>query len=133
MHIALDYDGTVTEDPDGWANFIGLMRQRGHRITIVTFRKPEEETADLRWFAGTNLTPIVFTARHPKKEWCDARGIKIDVWIDDEPSLIINKSDWSDQQYEEWKKSIYEDLSSGLTQEPGYTRTDQRNSGGDHS
>lgn len=131
MQIALDYDGTVTEDPEGWADVVGLLRQRGHQIVIVTFRKPEEETADLRWFAGVNLLPILFTARNPKKAWCEERGIKIDVWIDDEPSLIINKSDWSDQQYEEWKKSIYEDLSSGLTQEPGYTGTDKGNSGGD--
>ncbi len=36
LTIGLDYDGTITADPNLWSGFIKLCKARGHTIKIVT-------------------------------------------------------------------------------------------------
>ncbi len=105
MNIALDYDKTVTEDPGFWHDVVKLAKSRGHQVQIVTYRSPEDKTYDLMAFAGNAEIPIVFTARQAKRKVCESLGISIDVWIDDQPELIVADSDWTPVQIGEWRKS----------------------------
>lgn len=94
--IGLDYDGTFTADPKLWADFAVRAKRRGHLVYIVTMRYESE--------GGDKLHPFVKAAdlggsiiycgssavgRRLRKEFiCELIGIKIDIWIDDNPKAI---------------------------------------------
>lgn len=84
MLIALDYDGTYTADPDGWDAVVTMMRERGHQFVCVTGRTVLPGT-------GKRM-PIMPMICCREDEWkCHAAtryGFKVDVWIDDIPSMI---------------------------------------------
>jgi predicted metal-dependent phosphotriesterase family hydrolase len=83
MKIALDFDQTITRDPELWSKFIELAKQRLHQITIVTFRSNGDGNDDIEAFAEEHGLNIVYTAGVQKASVFDA-----DVWIDDMPEII---------------------------------------------
>lgn len=85
ISIALDYDGTITKDRALWMAFYFLCRAAGHDVRVVTMRYEHEPICD---WPGI----IYYTGRKAKKAWCDKNGIKIDIWIDDNPEWITNDS-----------------------------------------
>jgi hypothetical protein len=107
MKIALDYDGTVTEDSELWASFVINAVRKGHEVRVVTFRKHEDLTRDMQWFAeAAGDIPLVFTGRVPKKDYCASIGWEPDIWIDDNPELILHPTEWSEEDYKEWQDSL---------------------------
>lgn len=88
MNLALDYDSTYTCDPTAWNEFIDLMHQHGHTIYCVTMRYPSE-ARPVKEALSNRVDGIFCTGRKAKRPFMFARGIRIDVWIDDEPSWII--------------------------------------------
>jgi hypothetical protein len=87
MIVALDFDGTFTEDPEGWSGVIALFKARGHTIYIVTMRHPEVEEA-IPNFIKHIVDDIFYTGRLAKRKFMESKGIKIDVWIDDNPEAV---------------------------------------------
>lgn len=86
--IALDYDGTYTAAPDMWDRMIELFRFYGWRVFIVTARRDTEENVAEVSVPGCS---VVFTRLAPKQWFMkEKRGIDVDIWIDDDPSVIIN-------------------------------------------
>ena len=92
MNIGLDYDDTFTRDPIGWAAMASFMRQRGHKVYLVTWRDAEETNEDIQTLTK-NLDGVYFTSRTGKERFMYAQGIRIDVWIDDNPRAIIQDMD----------------------------------------
>ena len=88
MNIALDYDRTFTEDPEGWLEFANIMRARGHQIVGVTMRFPYETAGMVREYM-TACDKIFFTSRTAKKDYMKKVGVHIYVWIDDMPEWIL--------------------------------------------
>lgn len=82
MRIALDYDGTYTQDPILWANFIAESIGRGHEVICVTMRHPEDEP-----IVGMPCE-IIYTDRQPKMSHMVLIGRPTDVWIDDHPEWL---------------------------------------------
>ena len=96
MRIALDFDETFTRDPEGWMSFIKLMESRGHYIAIVTIRDMLHD--GINWKSvGLRYRPcaVIWCDGHPKKTFCEERGEKFDVWIDDNPHSIVHGSSMS--------------------------------------
>lgn len=97
MNIALDWDGTYTEDPELWNGFIAAATARGHVVYCVTARiESPANRAEVRIegvetiFCGLASKPIVTKA-------C---GIKIDVWIDDNLAMcLLGKDGAEDIRY----------------------------------
>lgn len=83
MRIALDFDGTITEDELFWARFCALAKQCGHRVTIVTARHPDDDNRDVEAFTEQTGVRAIYTKGDPKR-----RHFKADVWIDDMPEMI---------------------------------------------
>lgn len=87
MNIAIDYDGTFSEDPLLFTAFIALARYQGHECYIVTGRKESEAPSALAGEIPAGIQVICCNGRL-KEEVCRERGIKIGVWIDDMPGMI---------------------------------------------
>lgn len=86
-NISFDYDNTITEDLYGFIEVIKLLRNRGHRIYIITMRYASEFISETKTFENM-VDGIICTGRQPKKQAAQLAGVKIDIWIDDEPRAI---------------------------------------------
>lgn len=90
--IGLDYDGTVTSDPVGFAMMAELLRARGHTVIVVTMRYQSECLNDPAFVSFVqNVDAWMATGREAKRPFCDSVGVKIHVWIDDNP-IAVEKS-----------------------------------------
>lgn len=84
MNIGLDWDNTFTKDYDLWQEFVIRASDRGHKVYITTSRSP-----DLELEANpTEIERIIFCSFRAKKIVTEEQGIKIDIWIDDDPEYI---------------------------------------------
>ncbi|MCW5156378.1 HAD family hydrolase [Burkholderia cenocepacia] len=91
MNVALDFDGTFTEDPEAWHVVIDLFLKRGHSVFLVTMRHPNEANRAMKDLA--KKITVIFTSRQAKKKFVEEQGIKINVWIDDNPHWILEDSE----------------------------------------
>jgi len=92
MNIALDYDGTYTMDPDLWLPWVYGAITRGHTVYLVTMRYPSEcMNLEPKLIAtGLHIYP---TSRRAKRPFMEHSGVKIDVWIDDNPRAVEEDAD----------------------------------------
>ena len=91
MNIALDFDDTFTRDPEFWLKIVLLCRQSGHQIYCVTARDQngsQEVYDELGQFIGKEN--CFFTNMQGKRSYMFRQGIIIDVWIDDNPGMILH-------------------------------------------
>ena len=99
MKIALDYDGTYTADEEMWRKIIYFMACK-YEVFVVTSRHEADPIEDAGWFEAHRI-PIIYCDYMAKKEVCDNLGIKIDIWIDNDP-YWINHS-WPNVEAEKWR------------------------------
>jgi hypothetical protein len=91
MNIAVDFDDTYTRDPQMWDAFIGLALKNGHNVYCVTARahtQDEQVLGSIGQMVGRQN--CYFTAMQGKRAYMWANKIRIDVWIDDMPDMIVN-------------------------------------------
>lgn len=91
MTVGLDYDMTITLDPELWREWVELLRAKGHVLVIVTGRVAQPPFCDpVEEFARSfnPPVPIVFAGLMWKKQAALAQGFKVDVWIDDLPEYV---------------------------------------------
>lgn len=105
MNIALDYDGTYTADPDLWESFIDRAYENGHYVFIVTSRHPEIDNNKVLEKLKKTTNGVIFTNYKAKRHYVESQeGIKIDVWIDNDPRGIIEDSDITPEQVEMFRE-----------------------------
>ena len=106
LNIALDFDGTFTEDKDLWLDFVDLTkRNRPHRIYMVTLRSEEHDRDAIHDYLEDYGVEIVWCDGRSKREVVDEKGIHIDIWIDDMPESIGRGSHLTPEQLEEWRRT----------------------------
>ena len=93
LTIAIDFDDTLTADSYLWGTFVDLAKTRGHKIIVVTSRRETEENIDLidgwlREYIVPEL-PIYFTSLQSKVDYMEKWGMKVDIWIDDDPRQCV--------------------------------------------
>tara|TARA_B100002049_G_scaffold180623_1_gene137561 strand:- start:23480 stop:23803 length:324 start_codon:yes stop_codon:yes gene_type:complete len=88
MLIALDWDDTISNDVEGFREFVSLFRRRGHEFIIVTIRPPSQPNEDVLAFSMKEGIPVIFTNGKQKAAVCKDAGYQVDVWVDDCPVLI---------------------------------------------
>lgn len=89
INFALDYDGTATEDLTLWRNFVGMCKERGHNVFIVTARYPNNISDIAANFPDLEIIPC--SGRY-KNQVVEENAISIDVWIDDMPQMIMEET-----------------------------------------
>ena len=89
MNFGLDWDGTVNQAYALWAIWTREAIRAGHRVYVVTMRYPSEVDDYMRrWCFNNGVHSIVTTARGPKRPAMERLGLRIDVWIDDNPRAV---------------------------------------------
>lgn len=92
--MTIDYDGTITEDPEMFMEMIFMMKRFGHTPIIVTMRYPHEEDNFLNAVLQKDSwdIPVYYTGRKAKKPFMAELGIFPSIWIDDNPHWINEDS-----------------------------------------
>lgn len=93
MKIGLDYDGTITADPELWMTFIRACHHRGHEVHIVTMRHATPNEAIRADFHHAVAGRVHYTGHEFKFQHMTKKGIAIQVWIDDAPGMITGGGD----------------------------------------
>lgn len=88
IFYAVDYDGTFSRDPELFAAIIRMIWARGDWACIVTGRDESHQIDDIHINLLWKKLPIFYAGAVYKRDFMDAQGIKIDVWIDDDPGSI---------------------------------------------
>lgn len=99
---ALDFDGTFTGDPELWSVWAKMAISRGHVVKCITFR-PHDKMQKVYDQVGPviGIDNIVSTNGQYKKSYTESIGISIDVWIDDNPEMIV-----TEQQVTYWHNHV---------------------------
>lgn len=92
MNIALDYDGTFTNDPELWLLFVLQAQHHDHTVAVVTMRYPSEGASMDPRLAALGVKTI-FTSRLAKLPAALAQGFTAHVWIDDHPMAVHMDAD----------------------------------------
>lgn len=88
--IAVDWDGTFTEDPDLWRMFIReVSRKNKMRCFFVTARPFSEEVQKEADSLGIEA---IYTSGQPKMKFCEENSTDIHIWIDDMPELLFTEA-----------------------------------------
>lgn len=93
MNIAIDFDNTFTADPVLWIEFVKKAKQLKHSVYCVTARRDTEENREdiESTFNIWEITlPVFYTSLSSKTWHMEQLGIKIDIWIDDDPHTLVN-------------------------------------------
>ncbi len=103
MVIALDIDKTWTEDPGFWCEYFDLCKKYDHEIIFVTGRRNysddlekyglffyDDNYVTLDPYSLGKIKRVIYCTGKPKRATCEYLGIKIDIWIDDCPEMIVN-------------------------------------------
>ena len=89
MLIAIDFDETLTADPDFWRQVIDAAYNRGHKVICVTARQDTKSNRDIveTWMKENDIDDIYthYTSLASKVAFLSNRGVKVDIWIDDDP------------------------------------------------
>ena len=87
--FCLGFDNTFTGDVELWSIWVELAQERGHRVVCITGRKESFGSRRELEDALPSGVDVFFAYDQPKMDHADDKGLLIDVWIDDWPSLIV--------------------------------------------
>jgi hypothetical protein len=88
MLIAIDFDETLTMDAGLWRGFVDLCAAGEHRIVCVTARRDTDDNRETisEWMESHGISlRVFFTGLGSKTDFMEKRGMKVDIWIDDDP------------------------------------------------
>jgi hypothetical protein len=93
--VALDYHNTYSADPKFWDTFIYMCWMRKWDVYCVTHHTGEKQNEKLMDSIGKILPAdkIIFTKGEAKMPFCESIGLKIDIWIDNNPVHILHEPD----------------------------------------
>lgn len=91
MIISIDYDDTYTKDPLLWNLFAQQAMERGHKVYCISARS-EQHMDDPKMTIGRviGVENCFGTNLRPKRaSMLETHKIRVDVWIDDMPEMIV--------------------------------------------
>ena len=86
--FAFDFDNTWTIHPV--KRFAESLREDGHLVIVVTARQETKENLQILREHVPKGFGIYFTSGESKLSLIERMGIKVDVWIDDDPKTLVN-------------------------------------------
>ena len=87
--IAVDFDETISDNEAGWTLVLSLLEKIGYHVVICTMRRPTDYPEDLKFLVDKGYK-IYYTSHQAKQKYMAAQGIKVAIWVDDNPTAILN-------------------------------------------
>jgi hypothetical protein len=91
-NFAIDFDRTLTLDGEMFRQWIEVGRELGHNFFCVTARRDTPDNRDVieAWLLEHNIEiNVYYTSLGSKIDYMAKRGIRIDVWMDDDPVSLV--------------------------------------------
>ncbi|UPW35908.1 acid phosphatase domain-containing protein [Pseudomonas phage EM] len=102
--IAFDYDETISLSPETFRLAMDTFRYGGFEVIVVTARCPSRGE-ELHWLTDHGF-PVYFTDKKAKRPFMEELGIKVAVWVDDNPFNVDNDlAPWTVEQYEAYMEA----------------------------
>lgn len=89
--VAFDFDETISDNEPAWLQVMLLLEKKGYHCIVVTWRKPELCPEDLQFLVDKGFK-VYYTSGQAKQTYMASKGIKVDIWIDDNPFSILNNA-----------------------------------------
>lgn len=95
MTIAFDLDRTIDQDPVMWSGIVYSMQARGHTCLLVSCRMlgPENKSVVREFLSHYDIDipmgRVYLTSGQAKLPFMAALGVKVDLWVDDDPECIL--------------------------------------------
>ena len=89
--IAIDYDETISDNEPLWLRVILMLEKGGYHVVVCTWRTPQTYPEDLQ-FLVDNGFKVYYTSGQAKQEYMIKQGVKVAIWIDDNPFAILNNA-----------------------------------------
>jgi hypothetical protein len=86
--VGIDFDETISDNEQGWLNVMLLLERLGYHVVVVTWRYPTTHPEDLQFLVDKGFA-VFYTSLQAKQDYMATQGIKVDIWIDDNPASII--------------------------------------------
>lgn len=96
--IGIDFDDTITLNPDMWLNIMKTLERNGFNVYVVTWRASNEWPEDLQFLVDKGYK-VFYTDRMNKRQHMLSKGIKIDIMIDDSPEAWCYSMDRMTGEY----------------------------------
>ena len=108
--ISVDYDGTYSAAPSTFDMIITEFQANGHTCIIVTARDKDLHPVNV----NTNLAlDVYYTSGELKDPFMAAKGIEVDIWIEDRPQSVGKTDNWKfDKALKQWYQDC--DACSGI-------------------
>lgn len=91
MTFGIDFDNTITSDPQLFKHLINSIRMYRHKVYITTYRYgplTHESNSDIKQWED-NVDGIIFTGHCAKRSFLwNEHKLRIDIWMDDTPDSI---------------------------------------------
>lgn len=95
MIIALDFDETYNARPDMFDDLIEVfLMYKDTQIILVTYRHETIDYDPLFDRLKKQNVLVYCTDGKAKKKFMEDLGIKVDIWIDDNPRSVLEDSAW---------------------------------------
>lgn len=86
--VSIDFDETFSTNQIAWLKVINVLKSSGFKVICCTSRYYSESPEELD-ILKNNDVKCYFTCGEPKEEYLLKKGVKVNIWIDDNPSAIL--------------------------------------------
>jgi hypothetical protein len=87
--IAIDFDETISDNEPLWLQVMLALEKGGYHVVVCTWRTPTTYPEDLKFLVDKGFK-VYYTSGQAKELYMARQGIKVAIWIDDNPFAILN-------------------------------------------
>ena len=87
--VAFDFDETISDNEPLWLQVMLALEKGGYHVVVCTWRSPETYPEDLQFLVDKGFK-VYYTSGHAKQAYMAKQGIKVAIWVDDNPFAILN-------------------------------------------
>lgn len=87
--IAFDFDETISDNEPLWLQVMLALEKGGYHVVVCTWRTPTTYPEDLQFLVDKGFK-VYYTSGQAKQQYMWNIGVKVSIWIDDNPWAILN-------------------------------------------
>jgi phosphoglycolate phosphatase-like HAD superfamily hydrolase len=89
--VAFDFDETISDNETLWLQVMLALEKGGYHVVVCTWRTPTTYPEDLKFLVDRGFK-VYYTSGQAKQTYMESKGIKVSIWIDDNPFAILNNA-----------------------------------------